>query len=306
MSIYNNAINSIIYAIEDYRDDRRISAVRNLYAGILLLLKSHLVSLCPQTSCEVLIKKQVLPHMSESGTLTFRGEGKATIDYCGIKERYKSLGIKFDFNTLDRLQQHRNNIEHYYESRDKNEILGFIIDGIHLADAFLLKHCSTNLKKVVGDELYKMLLEDEKFYTVKRNEKIASLKSIVSEILRNELYDYQCPQCGSDLQIYFSESETLVCQVCSHSIEMNIAIPDALSNYGPSSYEIGRCRAEQLVYSCPECSEETYLIEEQYCPNCGKEGPFVCSLCGSGMLPDDISFDDPTLCSYCNYKLSKD
>ena len=58
-ALLNNAITSIQIGVKDYleseKDPRRvISAVRNIYAGVLLLFKEKLYRLSPQGSNEVL------------------------------------------------------------------------------------------------------------------------------------------------------------------------------------------------------------------------------------------------------------
>lgn len=57
-ALFNNAIASIRMGVEDYKlkeDARYISAVRNLYAGVLLLAKEALVRAVPNEPPELIL-----------------------------------------------------------------------------------------------------------------------------------------------------------------------------------------------------------------------------------------------------------
>ena len=119
--IFKNAINAIELGVEDYelsaKDPRRLqSAVRNLFAGILLLFKSKLAELS-QKDDESLLKQKVVP-VIQNGEIKWVGEGKKTVDVQQIQDRFKHLNIEVDWTRLNELQNYRNNIEHYF---DKNK-----------------------------------------------------------------------------------------------------------------------------------------------------------------------------------------
>lgn len=62
MSLFDNAIHSIQTSLNYYwRNDRLVSSVRNLYAGILLLFKHKLSTLSTPGANAALIKKNVIP-----------------------------------------------------------------------------------------------------------------------------------------------------------------------------------------------------------------------------------------------------
>jgi hypothetical protein len=81
-TILKNAIQSIQIGVEDYesKDSRRVlSSVRNLSAGVLLIFKEKLRLLSPPGSNESLLKQKVRPE-KESGSVSFVGVGKKTVD----------------------------------------------------------------------------------------------------------------------------------------------------------------------------------------------------------------------------------
>lgn len=83
MKILNNAIQAIQIGLEDYKseDPRRAqSALRNIFAGMLLLFKEQLRRMSPEDSDEVLIKQTISPVLDSDGELSFQGKRKKTVD----------------------------------------------------------------------------------------------------------------------------------------------------------------------------------------------------------------------------------
>ena len=83
MLILNNAILSIRSGLEDLAigtPARNLSAIRNLHAGVVLLLKSRLLELSPAGSDEILLKQKIKPRLDTSGTVEFVGTGKKTVE----------------------------------------------------------------------------------------------------------------------------------------------------------------------------------------------------------------------------------
>lgn len=144
MSILQNAVDSIIMGLEDLNseDEKRIlSCVRNLYAGMLLLFKYKLVELSPPDSDEVLIKTKVLP-VYINGQIQWRGNGKSTLDVRQIKERFLSLNIDVDWKKIEKIQNYRNDIEHYFDTKDNNydELKMMIFDTFLIINKFIANY----------------------------------------------------------------------------------------------------------------------------------------------------------------------
>ena len=82
-AIFQNAINAIELGVADYtlssEDPRRLhSAVRNLFAGILLLFKSKLADLSKNDD-ESLLKAKIRPTL-QGDAFRWVGEGSKTVD----------------------------------------------------------------------------------------------------------------------------------------------------------------------------------------------------------------------------------
>ena len=89
--LLENAISSIQLGIEDYQsnDPRRpISAVRNFYAGVLLLGKQCLVSAAPNADPMEVLASKFIPVPDGDGGVVHEPKGYQTIDLFELKMRY--------------------------------------------------------------------------------------------------------------------------------------------------------------------------------------------------------------------------
>lgn len=64
---------------------------------------------------------------------------------------------------------------------------------------------------------------------------------------------------------------------------------------------------EPPISTCPECSEETFVIEEGRCAACDFALPedAACAVCGSGLSAEEY-YEHNALCSYHAHTASKD
>lgn len=113
MKILKNAVEAIQIGLEDFKseDPRRAqSALRNIFAGMLLLFKEQLRRMSPDDNDEVLIKQTIVPTLDANGNLIFRGRGNKTVDVQQIKERFNSFGITVEWTEIEKINNLRNNI----------------------------------------------------------------------------------------------------------------------------------------------------------------------------------------------------
>ncbi|MGC8560439.1 MAG: hypothetical protein ACP5O1_07140 [Phycisphaerae bacterium] len=93
-SLFHNAIISLQLGLEDFstgKDERLLSAARNLHAGILLLYKEKLLRLSPSSSDGVLLKATTGFKKAADGDLVCVGRGKKTADVATIELRFEEL-----------------------------------------------------------------------------------------------------------------------------------------------------------------------------------------------------------------------
>lgn len=314
MSILKNAIDSIAIGLEDYSspDQRRvISCARNLFAGILLLFKYKLSLLSPANSDEVLIKQRVQPVLNENDQLDWKGKGTKTVDVQGIQERFKSLDIDVDWKRIEKINEFRNDIEHYYSNLKHDAIRSLISDSFVIINDFIRRHLHEDPKKLLGEAPWNVLIEVNEVYEREKAACIAALHKL--KFIENEILvafeKYSCDTCGSDL-LMPSEHQGLatdseyICQSCEREFLYEEILSDALEDhYSWETYLSFTDGGDAPLADCPECGG-TYLFEKGVCASCGYTAEHQCQRCGISILPEELSAEP--FCGYCAHLISKD
>jgi hypothetical protein len=72
------------------------------------------------------------------------------------------------------------------------------------------------------------------------------------------------------------------------------------------SYTAIKHGGEDPLHDCPECSARAYITwgEENGCVCRTELGE--CLRCKTGLTPNNVSWDNSDLCSYCDHIMSKD
>lgn len=315
MMILQNAVDSIAIGLEDYssEDSRRlISATRNIFAGVLLLFKHKLSLLSPQDSDEVLIKQQVLPNIDPTGNLQWTGKGKKTVEVQQIKERFTSLGIEIDWDRVDKINEHRNDIEHYYSTKSKDAVRRLITDCFIVIRDFIVDHLAGDPKDVLGDDAWKMLVNVAEVYEKEKADCEATMDSVdwESSTVHEVLKEYDCSNCGSGL-IYIPDPKTprydneFVCKSCDNRWDYESIVTEALESFG-AFYNNRAIKdgGEPEIVMCPNCINETYIFSEEHCAACGETAEHCCNCCGTKIPASEIFLGG--LCSGCQHMFSKD
>ncbi|MDP9941392.1 hypothetical protein [Ectopseudomonas alcaliphila] len=276
MSLFDNAIRSIRIGLNDYwRDDRLVSSVRNLYAGILLLFKHKLFILSADGSNAALIKQHVVPVLDKDGVLIWRGVGSKTIDVAGIRSRFQSLGIDVDWKTFDRISKHRNEVEHFYSVLSSDEVAELLADCFIIINRFLSDNLSLNAKEVLGDEAWEVLLHAYEVYEfeMEKNESAVSSQVFHHEVIKNIFLEFRCIDCSSplvrpSLPGIHAESSSYYCAECkakySYEDICSMGVMDLYKSVFYSGYD-SSCPFE----NCNACEQGLYLKEFQICTACG-------------------------------------
>ncbi len=115
--LLQNAVHSIRMGIEDYssdKTDRSLSAVRNSYAGVLLLAKERAA---PNADPDEIIGARYKPVPDGAGSVTHLLDGYRTIHFDTIGKRFKDFKLDIDQAALGDLNKIRNEIEHRFTDR---------------------------------------------------------------------------------------------------------------------------------------------------------------------------------------------
>lgn len=315
MSILKNAIESIQVGIEDFEseDDRRnVSAVRNIAAGILLLYKEQLCRLSPPHDKELLIKKNITPFHSDDGTIIFKGKGNKTVDVYSIKERFSSLGVNVDWVRFEKINNLRNNLEHYYSQESPDAVREIISKSFLLIRDFISNVLDENPQELIGENGWDTLLNIAEVYAAEERSCQESLNKIdwkYSSII-DALEYLNCPECHSSLIQAQSDDEVypsigLTCKSCGTNFQFDDVIgqcvDDSLSGEAYIAIKDG---GEPPYDTCPECDKPTFVLEEGCCLSCGYEMQYIsCDACGESLTLDEQWLEGK--CGYCQHQWEK-
>ena len=315
MSILKNAIDSIALGIEDYNslDHRRLlSCARNLFAGILLLFKHKLAELSPPGSDEVLIKQQVLPILDPSVGLKWQGSGTKTVDVRQIKERFEGLKIAVDWERVEKINKHRNNIEHYYSLLSQKAVRVLVADSFIVIRDFIRKHLAQNPLDLLGAATWNALTSVAEVYEKEKEECEQHIQAVDWKYpcLEAALMELRCPECGSgliDVSCQGANRCDAAFRCCSCGKKWDFESTADLSMreyYASENFSSEKDGGEPATINCPNCYHETYLLEEDLCVICEESAERVCQRCGMEIPSCEI--DGEGYCSWCAHIMSKD
>lgn len=315
MNLLTNAIEAIQVGVEDYKEGSRprlLAAVRNIYAGLLLIYKEALRRKSPPGSQEVLIKAQVRFQEDFLGKVVALGVGEKTVNRDEIEKRFSALGITTEWGKVRELQKIRNNIEHYYTTIDAAALQDVIANTFVILRKFIVVELHEDPMLFLDEKAWDEMLQVSKDYQANRRECDEAIESINwgSPTLSKGVRGLRCAECGSHLLLPTPansqwEQVLLKCRFCGNEETAEELIPRAISD--GLSYEryLSFTDGNELPYvSCPECSEETYVISEKRCAYCGYEATHTCDRCGSYIIPEEL--ESSPLCAWCAHVMNKD
>jgi hypothetical protein len=311
--LFSNAIESIENGVQDFlgKNPRRISsAIRNLYAGVLLLLKEKLYQESPPESEGILIYQRFQPRRTPDGVVLVPA-GKVTVDFSEIQQRFKALDLTLDWKRLERMQQIRNDVEHHKLKHPEGVVREAVANTFVLVAAILKDHLEEDPAQVLGATWQAMLTEAALFKSVDEEcKKSRSALTDVPNTATPAVEDFlQCPSCESTLMYTADDSywhADFTCRACGEESDLNAVMPEALAKaYPPPRFwKPGDEPPTQDIGTCPNCNEEAFSIAEDCCLVCSESRPYdECLRCGETLGLDE---QDSGLCSYCEHMSSKD
>jgi hypothetical protein len=313
-SLFENAVQSIQIGIEDYGHNdpkRALSAVRNFYAGTLLLAKEVLVRQAPKAAVMDILATKFNPIPDGKGGVTLQANNK-TIDFNELGERFKAFGLKIDRSALAELGKIRTEMEHFYTNASTKKVLEAIARAFPVVvDLFRLLHEEPN--KHLG-ESWEVMLDVKSVYDKELAECEASFAKIDWKSASMARAPRVCPQCASRL-VHCNDVNTRIhdyadskCRQCGVDIAAHELMEATLNNFFEAdNHEAAKEGAEGSLGNCPECSYETYVTceEESGCAWCQLELG-ECQRCEVALTPNNVAWDAHDVCSYCDHIMSKD
>ena len=314
-SLFDNAVQSIVLGVEDYQTDdpkRALSAVRNLYAGVLLLGKEVLIRQAPMADPNTLLASRVEPMPDGDGGVRFSQSGVQTVDFETLGKRLKKFGVDVDLRHMKQLNKTRNSIEHR-STELSPEALREQIAAVFPTVIQLFHHTGEEPGDILKDA-WQEILQVREAYEVEAKACKDTLEAINwprSAIAEMTLC---CPNCGSGLVAQRdpanSDPHSMVCscRACANELDPEEVVEKTLrSHFALEAYIAMTDGDEEPFGMCPECGRETYLwgSENDGCTMCGAVLG-ECVFCGEQLSPWSVSGDDDSWCSYCHYKMHKD
>jgi len=290
-SILSNAVLSIQLGSEDFKSEdprRALSALRNITAGILLLFKEKLRRLSPSDSNEVLVKRDTKPQRDADGNVTLVGVGKKTVDWFQIKEHFKALEIDIDFKRMDKVIDHRNEVEHYMTSVPIASLRGVISDSFTIIRDFCHDYLAIEPVELIGAEAWGVLVHEDEVYQeeLKRCDDAFKLINWSVPELKDVCNCFVCPKCFSELiepidhtvPTYELQFKCIACGAESDYVD--IIQPAVFGHYAVDELIAMQDGGEPVIEECENCEQETFLREASRCLACGYSPLVTCKACG--------------------------
>ena len=300
--------------IEDFEsaDNRRlISCTRNLFAGVLLLFKHRLSEMSPAGSDEVLIKQNVLP-VETNGQVVWQGEGKKTVDVRQIQERFQSLRIDVDWTRIGKINRYRNDVEHYFSSLSHSAVQTLIQDCFVVIRDFVRNELHLEPLDIFDPETWGVFTNVAEVFQKEKAQCVLHIRRIdwKYDVLTEALVDCTCRKCGSGLLEVdpnngSREAVLFTCLSCGDESDFEAMTNRAIGHYfAGENHNSVRDGGSPSTIDCPECRNETYLLDDDVCVFCEESVNRTCERCCCEIPPEEL--DGGGLCGYCAHMMSKD
>lgn len=315
--VLTNALISIQMGIEDYQSNdarRPVSAVRNFYAGVLLLGKQCLLNEVPNADPMEVIGTRFAPKPDGEGGVIHEPEGHQTIDLGQLRSRFRDFGLAWPSGDIASLQRLRNDLEHFHSPAPHEAIRQAIADCFPLVEGFFAQ-LEVDPREALGDA-WEVMLTEERFFADQKRGCDATWNPLPWSNYLNNLKNVSCESCGSSL-VYQEDDRNGDpveirgrCKACGTRFDEEETIGLLLdAEYGGRDYVAVKDGDEGIINDCPECAKHTYVHDlggPSVCFWCHFSIPDTCSRCTSALTPQTTSVNDSSMCDYCYWMTSKD
>ncbi len=317
-SLFENAVVSIRMGIEDYAVDtpeRALSAVRNFYAGILLLGKELLARAAPGADPAGIIGARYKPVPDGRGGVDYRSDGPQTIDFVTLGRRFKDFGVPIETKELEPLNRLRNAIEHRFAEEPASAVREAIARAFPITAAMF--HQAREHPADLLGEAWATMLEVRELYETERARCRGTMTRVAWVSATVAAEHLRCVDCASDLLEQLDPTNTLqseldlVCRNCGGVPAVEETIVDAVARAlsGMAFVRASDTGETGPIFDCPVCDNNAYIDFEAACAVCGEtfHYPDQCVCCHEGISLDDaLAGFAGGLCTRCTYLMEKD
>lgn len=329
-SLYKSGIGMIRSAIDDAEAAdktgdlvRCLIAIRSVYSGILLILKSRLAEASAKDE-NALIYSDFTPVLQKNGRVCFEHSDR-TVDFEEIKARLKQLNPPVAASIwakLGDLRKFRNAAEHKFVEYDQSVVSGHLFSAHEIIAAILKGVVEISPKDALGDRWKKLLsiTAVAKEYAKQRKTAFNKLQWF-NPRLRELALLQPCSACGYTIVLLAedctsdkADESTFKCASCHHVFEYPEWMEEILQSQTFDDFG-GRWKDEYLadrhIGCCPDCGRYGFDVETDMCYCCGFKKEYYCDCCGNKLRIDEVEeCGDPNPnyveCFGCRYRMEKD
>ena len=207
--LLSNAISSLKIAIEDYHtgvDARQLSAVRNLYSGILLLAKANILCRVKFNDPMEVLATKFIPKVDGEGNIDLVPKSNQTVGFTELDTVYKSLNLNWPKKQIESLGRIRNDVEHYFCTTRISSVRNAISSSLPVI-VDLLEQQNEGPKYAL-DDIWETLLKEDKIYKKEKDkcDKSFSMISWYSKLQNKS--GVQCRGCRTPLICLIDPEDT--------------------------------------------------------------------------------------------------
>lgn len=315
--LLTNAVHSIQLGIEDYQSNdarRAISAVRNFYAGVLLLGKECLVHAAGDVDPMTVLGARFEPALDQDGDVVYGVRGHQTIDLNDLQRRFKGFQLRWPADgNVEKLQDLRNKFEHFHAGEPK-EVVQQAIHGCFPLVAGFFQILELDPVEQLGDA-WKVMLEEEEFFRKKKSEADTTFAKLPWGESLNHTEDYACPDCGSSLLAQRDADNAEPSEVDGYCMGCGKKMPaEELveiivgAEFATEEYIAVKDGDTAVIHDCQECWRGTYVTRESHygCWVCGAVIGGECARCFTSLSIENRSVNNAALCDYCYHLSTKE
>lgn len=312
-TILENAASSITLGVEDIQSEdpkRALSAIRNFYAGVLLLGKACLLRRAEGADPEIILsaKHKIVP--DGAGGIRLEAKGASTIDVQDLEQRFKDFGlnwVKEDAKSaFTALRNTRNSVEHSSHSYS-HEVIRQTVGACYPIVAMFFDILQESPADHLGAS-WRFMAEQEQLYSQLVVECHASLSKLPWSTYLSKDDPAACPTCGLGLlrQSDPKNSDARLidarCHGCGSTYEAEDFVETVLHHaFFADAYLAMTQGGEPAWVECPKCQGDTFIIsiEDPNCFFCGYTPKEVCPACEQLLTPCVEADFGGDLCQAC-------
>ncbi len=315
--LLKNAINSIQLGIDDYQsnDPRRpVSAVRNFYAGVLLLGKQCLLNEAPEADPMDVLATRFAPKPDGNGGVTHGPAGHQTIDLSELQGRFRAFGLEWPAGDIKSLQKVRNELEHFHSPAAHDVIRQAIADCFPLVEGFF-GLLGADPSAELGSA-WEIMLAERAFFERQKKACDESWQELPWFENLGDLASVACSHCGSSLVYQEDEKNgdpAMIkgkCKACGTQFDEETTIGLLLeASFGDDDYVAMTDGGDTVLNDCPECGRHMYVFNPgdiSLCFWCDFTIEGECTRCLETLTPQNTSVNDSSMCDYCYWMMNKD